>query len=381
MEVLPLTTNEYQAWNEFCLSSDGAWFWHTTDWLEYNIIYRWGRTGISSSFMVVEDSKILAICPLILEEMGGNTSDIYCLSDDKKPVRVIPKYNIWEFGFGGLPTWAPAFSNSLSSKRKEKIINMVFARIDELAHDNGVSRASFALCPLCSFENNYLMKLGYIDISLNTQIIDLSQDLKTIHGAMRKGHDYDIDKGLRDIVVEIYDSGNITELIFEQYCSLHHMDAGWMTRPPETWNMQHEWIKNGQAILLKALFGNDVVGFSYIFIYKNKAYYGSACSDSEYPKLPVHHVLNWKTIEWLKKHGFSHYEIGWQQYTPLPHDFPSKKETAISFFKRGFGGAAVPLFRGEKYYSADYYLKVNLERANRYALYLRERRRKNANSI
>ena len=216
------------------------------------------------------------------------------------------------------------------------------------------------------------MKQGYIDISLNTQVIDLSQLLEAIHGAMRKGHDYDIDRGLKDMNVSVYDKDSITEVIFNQYCALHHMDAGRMTRSQVTFDMQYDWIKEGQTILLRALFEKDVVGFSYIFTYKNKAYYGSACSDPEYPELPISHVLNWKTIEWLKEHGFEYYEIGWQHYTPLPHDFPSKKETAISFFKRGFGGTTVPLFRGEKYYNSEYYLKVNLERVNRYALYLRE---------
>lgn len=336
METILLTKDKYKEWDNFCLNlSDEVWFWHTTHFLEYTLNYIPNSTSLS--FMVTENKQILAICPLILKD---NEFQMF---------------------------WSPAFANDLPEKKKERVINFSFNQIDRLALENKVKRTSFMICPLSFPGNNYLMKQGYIDISLNTQIIDLTQDLKIIHSAMRKGHDYDIDRGLKELKVNIYDSDSITRTIFDQYCELHHIDAGRITRPQITFDIQYDWIKQGYAVLPRALLGEEVVGFSHISTYKGKACYGSACSDPYYHDLPIGHVLTWKTIEWLKEHNYRYYHIGWQQYSSLPYDIPSKKEVEISFFKRGFGGFTIPLFRGEKYYSKDYYLKINQERINRYA--------------
>ena len=285
--------------------------------------------------MVTENKEVLSVCPLILK---GNEFDMF---------------------------WSPAFANNLG-KKKEKIINFAFSHIDKLALENKVTRASFMIYPLSFPRYNYLMKQGYIDISLNTQVIDLTQDTAAIHSAMRKGHDYDIDRGLKQLSSIVF-STDIISPIFDYYCELHHKDAGRITRPQSTFDMQFDWTKQGYAILVAAFYNHKCVGFAHISTYKNKAYYGSACSDPEYSHLPIGHALTWKTIEWLKEHGFKYYELGWQKYGNQPYDLPSKKEIEISFFKRGFGGFTVPLFRGEKYYSRDYFLKVNRKRINRYA--------------
>ena len=342
MEAILLTKDKYQQWNDFVDTSSDAWFWHSTHWLEYTLNYIPGSSSLS--FMVMENKQILAICPLILKD---NEFDLF---------------------------WSPAFAN-MPDKKKERVIDFTFEQVDRLASENKVKRASFMIYPLSFPKYNYLMKQGYSDTSINTQVIDLRQDLKVIHGAMRKGHDYDTDRGLKQLGVVIWNKDNITKAIFDDYCNLHHKDSGRVTRPQITFDIQFDWIKQGNAILLGALpnpptFLDEFLGFSYIFTYKNKANYGSACSDPEYSGLPIGHALTWKTIEWLKEHGFEYYELGWQQYGNQPYDFPSKKELEISFFKRGFGGYSVSLYRGGKYYDKDYYLKVNLERINKYYCYL-----------
>ena len=369
MEIVPLTKNKYQEWDDFCLESPDAWFWHSTSWLEYSLNYRPEFNSTSLSFMVTENKEILAICPLILEIRNG----------------------IKEFAFGGEMTWtpAPAFAD-LSPKKREKVINFTFEHIDKLALENKIDWTYLVIPPLTFPRYNYLMKQGYIDISLNTQVVDLTQDLKAIHSAMRKGHDYDTDRGLRYLEITIFDKDNITRDVFDGYCYLLHIDPShtYETRPQVTFDMMYDWILQGNAILVSALLPMDTtasftstkmrkyIGFSYITTYKKKAYYGSACSDPEYHQMPIGHTLTWRTIEWLKENGFKYYELGWQQYGNLPYDMPSKKEVEISFFKRGFGGFTVPLFRGEKYYSADYYLKINTERINKYANYLMKKEEK-----
>lgn len=359
MKIVPLTKDRYQEWDEFCLRSNDAWFWHTSKWLEFTLNYRPDLKSTSLSFEVTEGCKILAICPVLLETIKFENGVVL------------------EFSFGASSTWAPAFANDLSDRKRERVINTTFDHVDRLARENGVVRASFKLCPLAPRflnsnvpQNNYFMKRGYMDVSVNTQIIYLAQDLKAIRNGVRKGHHYDINRGFKQLEVVTLDKSNILRDDYEKYCELHHKAAGRITRPIITFEMMYDWILGGDAMLFGAKLGEKNVGFSYVFTYKKRAYYGSACNDPEYPQMPIGHVLHWRAIEWLKEHDFEYYEIGYQQYGCLPHDFPSQDEINISYFKRGFGGFTAPYFHGEKYYSKDYYVKVNLERLNKYASYV-----------
>ena len=46
--------------------------------------------------------------------------------------------------------------------------------------------------------------------------------------------------------------------------------------------------------------------------------------------------------------------MGWQQFSQQIFDQPSEKDLNLSFFKRGFGGDIITLFRGIKYHRADF---------------------------
>lgn len=329
MEISSLGRDD---WNQFCEKSNG-WFWHTPDWLAYSLLYL-GNPQVAH-FTITENKQILAVCPLFLKDN--------------------------EF----VMFWSPAMA-TLDQKKTDKVLQVAFDHIDELAKQSRVVRSSMMIYPLSFPSHNYLMKYGYLDISINTQVIDLRQSLDDIHGAMRKGHDYDIDRGLKVLECWALDKDRIEPNTFEEYHKLHTKDAGRETRAQSTWDMQYQWIKDGNAVLFGALYKEELVGFSYVFAYKKKTYYGSACSDPNHSELPVGHFLNWKTIEWLKEYGFEYYEIGWQQYGNQFYDFPSPKEVSISKFKRGFGGWTIPLYMGEKYYNKEFFLKTQIDRMKNY---------------
>jgi len=313
MECQPLTDSN--AWDKFCLDNNDSFFWHTSRWLEYTLNYI--PYSKLLSFVVTENNQMIAICPLVLSER---------------------RFDMF---------WSPVIAN-VSDKKREKIADFVFSHIDELATENNVVKSSMMIYPLSFPKYNYLMKYGYQNTSLNTQVIDLTQDLSTIHSSMRKGHDYDIDRGNKILETFIFDKTNVKLLPFSSYHRMHTIDAGRETRNQRTWNLQYDWIKQGYTILLGTKYEGEWSGFSYVYLYKDKAYYGSACSAND---LPNGHVLTWKAIEWLKEHGYHWYEIGLQQFSDQSYDHPSPKEIAISKFKRGFGGITIPLFRGEKHYA------------------------------
>lgn len=352
MEIIKLTLDKYKEWDDFCLYSDDAWFWHTSQWLEYNLDYQPELKSQSKSFMAVDNNKIIAICPLILET-------------HKK---------IKEFSYGGGYCPTPAFSNNLTKKTKEKVIKFVFKHIDGLAGENNIKRAMFKFSVLnksyiepSEQRFNYLMKFGYLDTLINTHVINLKMPIKKLRQEIRHGHDYDIDKASKILKAEIFDKNNITPEIFEKYVDLHYKAAGRITRPRSTFEIMRDLIKANNAFLAGAKKDNVFIGFSYFFLFKNNVYYGSSCNDPDAPNIPIAHFIQWNAIKWMSEQKCHFYEIGWQNYSNTLPDFPSPKEINIGRFKRGFGGFTVPLFRAEKYYNKEYFLQIYQERINKYA--------------
>jgi len=352
MEITALTPKFYKQWDDFCLQSDEVWFWHTSCWLRYILNYKPDLKPESKSFMIIKDKKIAAICPLVLENHQG----------------------VKEFSFGDDYCPAPALANFLTPREKQKITKLVFEQIDELAKENGIKRARFRISVLgkgaTETENqkfNFLMKFGYLDNSLNTQVLDLRKPLEELRLQVRHGHDSDIDRAAKTLKTEIFDQKNITEKIFKEYVDLHQQAAGRKTRPQATFDLMLEYIKNGNGFLVGAKKDKSFVGFSFFSMYKNNVYYGSSANDRELEKtLPISHLIQWAAIEWMNKKEIQFYEFGWQRYAPTLSNFPNAKEINISKFQRGFGGFTLPIFRGEKYYDKDYFLKTYQERIKKY---------------
>ena len=334
----------YTAWNDFCIGNSDAWFYHTTHYIDY--LVECNPSVRNLSFMVTENGNVLAVCSLFLENGKFSIGDSY--------------------------VWAPAVARDLGSRKQEQVRRKSFEVIDSLAIFCNVTKCSLSIDPLSHPQYNYLMRFGYIPTSINTQIVSLEPSLRTLKSQLSKGHDYDVDVGIKTLETKIFTSQNITQSVFDKYHSLHTKDAGRETRDLKSWNMILDWIQAGHAILLQANLSGRDIGYSCVITYKDSSYYGSACSDPEYPDLPIGHALTWATIGYLKEHNFQWYEIGWQHYTEQPYDHCSQKEISISKFKRGFGGITVPLFRGEKYYSRDLFMKEYTERMERYAEGLRK---------
>jgi hypothetical protein len=338
VEITALTADHFNSWDEFCLESDDAWFWHTTSWLSYCTSYGEKLEAQNLSFMITDTAGILAVCPLLMEKKIG--ADNCC------------SYEFSTSGGGG-PGILPALRNDLSADRREKIMKILYEKVDALAKRHGVVKAAFRTTPLaprpCQF--NLFLKYGYLDGTLNTQIIDLSLPAEHLWSAIRKGHRYDIHRGERYYRVQVYDRENHAGDAFDHYRLLHHKTAGRVTRPPATFEMMDNWIASGQGMLCAASREGRFAGFAYLVLYKDGAYYASASDDPDFETdVPVSHVMQWTIINRLQKQGYRKYEIGIQQFGPQMQDLPTTKDLSISFFKRGFGGKTVPIFRGIKYY-------------------------------
>ncbi|MFX1383571.1 MAG: hypothetical protein ACFFBP_14105, partial [Promethearchaeota archaeon] len=244
-------------WDKFCLESDDCWFWHTSDWLNYTMEYTIEDIELVSFFIEDGNNTILAICPLIRE---GN-----------------------KFTFSGFFGPNPAIRNAISQNLSKKLLGQVFFHIDELAYQYGIKECRLSLSTLAKnnlsrFTYNYLMKYNYENVSLNTQILDLEKDKRTLWAEIKKSHRNEIKKGKQLFKFRIDSQNNEDKSTFEEFKKLHFLASGRMTRPEKTWMLQYDWKKKGKAVIILAYKEEIPVGGIYTFLYKNGAYYGSSAN-------------------------------------------------------------------------------------------------------
>lgn len=355
METIPLTKKHYRQWDDFCLKSDDAWFWHTSKWIEYQFNYKVNLKPESKSFMIMDSNKILAICPLIIEDYG----------------------EVKEFSFGSMPGPTPVLANGLTYRKSKQALKTAFQIIDQLAKENNIARARFSFSVLSRAfiqsrypRFNYLLQFGFLDNPIGTQVLDLRMPLSVLKREIRHGHWYDINRGQKMFKVEIFDKNNANDESFDEYVKMHcrhHQKGSELVRPEATYEKMRGFIKQGYGFLAGVKKDGRFVNFAYFYVYKNNVYWGSSCMDKSSAGLPAGHILQWSAIQWMREQGYQFYEIGWQDYLSSFSYLNTKKEVNIGRFKRGFGGFTTPLFTGEKYYDKDYFLKVYQSRINNFA--------------
>ncbi|HPM42499.1 MAG TPA: GNAT family N-acetyltransferase [Candidatus Omnitrophota bacterium] len=356
MTTVSLRNDMRLVWNRFCDESGSAWFRHMTQFLDYTVNCRFDEKGRDLSFLIMQNNEPVAIAPLILQ-------------------RICEEPEFYEFAFAGTNTPFPAFKEGLSYETKRALTKEIFAEIDRLASEHGVAYSRFFVDPLvddvlnASQRINPITKYGYHETSLSTNIINLDLPCEDIFAQMRKGHKADIRAAIKNkCEVSIYSAKNITEDIFSIYKDLHFRDAGRKTRPDVTWDMMYQFIKEGKYILALLEKDKRCVTGALVTVYKNKAAYASgATNPANAEERGAGHFLQWKIIEYLKNSGARYYETGWNFYPNISQNVVSDKDISISKFKSGFGGDMYPVFRGEKFYSKEYFAGLYRHRADEYS--------------
>ena len=314
-------------WDKFCYKSDDCWFYHTSEFIEYVIEYSGKNTENFSFYIEDKNTDLLAICPLI--------------RNDNK------------FIFPGHTGPAPALRNALSEKIKKSILRQIFNYIEQLAKEYNIEECIMGLSPLAKnnsspFNYNFLMKYGFENISLNTQILLLDKNKDLIWNEIKKSHRNEIKSGkklFKFIKDEPYSKD--TKYFFE-FKKLHFLAAGRMTRSEKTWDLQRQWKEKGNAIIILAYMDDKPVGGIFTMLYKDCAYYGVSANHPDYEKYSISHSIQWEIIKWLQKNRFKCYELGLQLFSDQPYSHPSQKEIDISLFKRHFGGYTVSYYMGKK---------------------------------
>lgn len=331
--IFPENKSFISLWSKFVKENSNATWAYLPKRLEFYYHYSKKYRIKDLSFIIIQDNQPLCICPLFLERQGKN------------------KY----FSYAGGYLRTPLFKESLHEKYREKVQKKCFKKIDEIAIENKVDKAMFMMDVLSErYRYNFLMKYGYLDSSNNTSILELNKSKEKIWANLRNSYKSLINNGKDKFQVVIIDNKDPDKKIFDTHKQLHFKSAGKITRPDETWELQYEMLKDDNAVLIGLKDNGKFVAFSYFVHHNNKAYYGNASDDPDY-KTDIHleHTIIWSAIEYYKNRNFTTFEIGQQHFGNQIFDHPSKKDLDISFFKRGFGGKIITLYRGIKYYKKN----------------------------
>ncbi len=345
MEIEQFTDKNRKEWDEFCLKSDDAWFWHTINFMDFSMEYYQNANPVNRSFLIRNGKEILAIFPLIKEEREEGNILSYA------SVHFTPN---------------PCFRNSDSEDFKKKLLIMGMKEIDRIAQEEKCKECRIELTPLSKehlhkLRYNYLMDFDFFETSTVTQIIKIDQNIEKVKQNIRKTYRHIFNNYKDKVNFNIYDYKNIDEETFLKYKNMHHKDAGRITRTQSTFRLNFEYIKEGKSFLSEVTLKNgEPLGYSLFYLYKNCALYGSACSEPS-SNLPISHLAQWGALQYLNKIGVEYYDTSNQfPSVQLLQDFDDKKKQ-ISFFKRGFGGELHQVFRGRKFYDKEYFKKEVLK--------------------
>ncbi len=317
-------------WDKFCWESDDCWFYHTTDNMKYSLEYCRKDTELLAFYIEDGNENILSICPL----MRYKNKLSFCGSESPNP----------------------ALQNSLSAQLSKKLLRQMFSKIDEIAMNSELDECIMCLDPLAKnhltqFTYNYLMKYGYENVSLNTQIIDLDKDERTLWGEIKKSHRNEIKKGNTKFKIVMYEPFKNNLKHYEVFKNLHFLAAGRKTRPDETWDLQYKWMLQGNTVLSIAYLEDQPVGGILASLYKNNGVYAISANHPDYGEFPITHSIQWEMIKWLKQNRYRYYVLGIQYFSEQPYSHPTHKDIDISLFKRHFGGFTVTFHRGIKKYT------------------------------
>lgn len=255
---------------------------------------------------------------------------------------------------------APIFAAGIAKKA-------VYKLIDEIAEGKKIAKIMFAVDPLENENYNYLQEFDYLDASILAYIINLKSD--DLLKSCRKGHRCDIKKILNDkkFKVIVVDQKNSDYEIHEKYRELHYKCSGRTTRSNETFDLQFEDVKNGNAVLFGIQYENKHIAFAYFKYNFDKAIYASGADDPDYNNFPLYHTLVYSAMEYLKRIGVHCINTG-QPSSPSRQIlyYPDLKQLNIALFKRGFCGQYKNFNRGIKYFSHQLFKKEMNEFINNY---------------
>ena len=275
--------------------------------------------------MLYNDNKTCGVWPLYLD--FGKEDPIKSINDNYGGVIVPPLFieNFPKKSQRKIIKACIRFLNSLVTKSKGEVW-----RSSELSAKVNVSQWH----QLCLENGAVLDKVNY------ELYVDLSLSINQIRSFIRKSYRPLVSSGLKKWTVSVMDE--YCENTWSDFRTLHKHVAGRVTRPIESWDIQKNAIKAGDAFLVYVSNSEGkMVGGGYFDMSVNEGNYSVATYDKSLMDEPLGHMVQYQAILTLKEKGRSLYYIGSRFYSEnLPSI--SKKLVDITSFKAGFSTFMVP---------------------------------------
>lgn len=241
-------------------------------------------------------------------------------------------------GFG-LPT-GYFVKSGLPREEEKKAAALILKKLDKIASSSEIviKYRDFLRNGVVSPFGDYLLKNGAKASLYSTRVIDLHLEMDDIHRGIRKSYKSLVNWGLNNMELRIYDQDNYDPEALEQFRRFHIDIAGKETRNAESWRLQGEMIKAGEAFLVCGDWQGEVVTAS-LYLYSNPwCYYWVSASRRDLFDKPLSHCVLWTAIKKAKELGCKKFEVGEQILCTSQGTHVDNKLLGISKFKAGFGG-------------------------------------------
>ena len=280
---------------------------------------------VDISLVLYSDRKVCGVWPLFLDL--NNKESIKSINDQ----------------FGGIVI-PPLFIDSIPKKTERRIIKACNRFLDSLARRIGCEVLRTSELSGSGYVSQWhqiaLENDAYLDRVNYELYVDLTLSIEEIRKAIRKSYKPLVSSGLKNWEVTVLDQ--YCEKTWNRFRELHKSVSGGITRPIESWDIQHNAIKCGNAFLVYVSGGDgEMVGGGLFDMSGNEGNYSVATYKKSLSDQPLGHLVQYHALLKIKEKGRSRYYIGSRFYREeLP--VVTEKQVNISSFKAGFSTFVLP---------------------------------------
>ena len=315
------------SWNDVIKRGQNVPFFYMEKEVDYQTVYfnYLSESSLDISLILYHDNSPCGVWPLVFD------------IEDKEPIKSINN----QYGGVVLP---PLFVKNFQKKSQRKIVKSCIEFLNKLldVSDGECWRTNEA-----SLDGNVsqwyqiaLEKGAELDKVNYEMHLDLTMSIEQIRKFIRKSYRPLISSGQKNWTVSVMDQ--YCENTWDKFRALHKRVSGRVTRSIDTWNIQHEAIKNGDAFLVYIINSEGImVGGACFVMSSYQCNYSVASYDRQLSDQPLGHMIQYQAILTMKEKGRQMYYLGDRFYKEdLP--FVTEKQVNISNFKQGYSSQITP---------------------------------------
>jgi hypothetical protein len=308
-------------WKSLTDLSQDAWFWHTWANMQFNLVAAQKYEARNLSFFVLQGGKPVGVVPLMVNRVTvGDVSGC-------------------EASYYGGPLPWPALLPGVPEL--EALENFAFFELETRVREAQAERIRLRLEPPTPTHTDQqrleqrVKQNQYLDSSYVSHHMTLEADTLV---QVRERYRRYVKKFAPAYQLSIADGEAVTAALEETYFHLHVKDAGGQFRSRESYTLQCDLARAGEAFFVVARNrgANAIAGMLLVSLYKGSAYDNSVAVDPAFQQEYVSHLLKWTAIEELLRRGAQSYELGPKAESSSFMSLPSEKSRGISYFKEGW---------------------------------------------